>query len=169
MVDIPRPSHHKDHSPIRTLTGTRPAMRIHLDYGKTGLDVDLPDDRVVGPLAIRPAAPLTDPVGGIAAALEAPIGSLPLRKIARGRKNACILVCDITRPVPNRLILPPMLRILEEQGIAQRDITILVATGLHRPNEGAELEELVGPGIARNYRCENHHGKVTDAHDYLGT
>src|SRR5438477_1801989 len=144
-------------------------MRIHLDYGKTGLDVELPEDRLVGPLAIRPALPLADPVAAIARALAAPTGSRPLAEIARGRKNACILICDITRPVPNRLILPPMLRILEEQGIARRDITILVATGLHRPNEGAELDELVGPDITCNYRCENHHGKVREEHDFLGT
>ena len=50
--------------------------------------------------------------------------------------------------MPNRLILPPLLRTLEEQGIARQDILILIATGLHRPNEGAELDELVGPEIA---------------------
>src|SRR5438876_11523111 len=123
-------------------------MRIHLDYGKTGLDVDLPDDRIVGPLAIRPAVPLADPEAAIARVLARPTGSRPLAEIARGRKNACILVCDITRPVPNRLILPPLLRILEQEGVARKDILILVATGLHRPNEGKELEELVGPEIA---------------------
>jgi len=144
-------------------------MRIQLDYGKTGLEVNLPDDRVVGPLALRPAAPLADPAAAIARAIQQPIGSLPLAEIARGRKNACILVCDITRPVPNQLILPPLLRILEAQGMERRDITILVATGLHRPNEGAEMEELVGSEIARNYRCENHHGKVQEEHDFLGT
>ncbi len=144
-------------------------MRIHLDYGKTGLDVDLPDDRLVGPLAIRPATPLAEPEQAIAAVLESPTGMPPLRQIARGRKNACILVCDITRPVPNRLILPPMLRILEEQGIARKDITILIATGLHRPNEGAEAEELLGAEVARAYRVENHHGKELAEHDYLGT
>jgi len=144
-------------------------MRIHLDYGKTGLDVDLPDDRLVGPLAIRPAAPLAEPEKAIAGALASPIGSPPLREIARGRKNACILVCDITRPVPNRLILPPMLRTLEEAGIARKDILILIATGLHRPNEGDELVELVGPDVAANYRVENHHGKVREEHDFLGT
>jgi len=143
-------------------------MRITLDYGRTGLPVDLPDDRVVGPLAIRPAAPLPDPDQAIAAALAHPIGSPPLAEVARGRKNACILICDITRPVPNRLILPPLLRTLEEQGIARRDILILVATGLHRPNEGAELVELLGPDIAANYRVENHHGKVLAEHDFLG-
>ena len=144
-------------------------MRITLDYGRTGLEIDLPDDRIVGPLAMQPTLPLADPGAAIAAALAQPIGSPPLAQIARGRKNACILVCDITRPVPNKLILPPLLRILEEQGIARRDTLILNATGLHRPNEGAELEEMLGADIARDYRVENHHGKVLDEHDFLGT
>jgi nickel-dependent lactate racemase len=144
-------------------------MRIHLDYGKSGLDVDLPDDRVVGPLTLRPAPPLADPVTAIEQALASPTGSPPLAEIARGRKNACILICDITRPVPNRLILPPLLRTLEQQGIARKDILVLVATGLHRPNEGEELVELVGPEVASNYRVENHHGKDREEHDFLGT
>lgn len=143
-------------------------MRITLDYGRTGLEVELPDERLVGPLALRPAPPLADPAGALTQALARPVGTPPLAELARGRANACILVCDITRPVPNRLILPPVLRILEEQGIARRDILILIATGLHRPNEGAELEELLGPGIVANYRVENHHGKVLEEHDYLG-
>jgi lactate racemase len=143
-------------------------MRIHLDYGRTGLDVDLPEDRIVGPLAIRPAAPIADQEAAVAEALRRPIGGRPLAEIARGRKNACILICDITRPVPNRLLLPPILRTLEEERIARSDILILIATGLHRPNEGAELVELVGPEIAASYRIENHHGKVREEHDFLG-
>jgi nickel-dependent lactate racemase len=143
-------------------------MRIHLDYGRTGLDVELPDDRVVGPLDIRPAPPLADPQRAIADAIDHPIGSRPLAELARGRRNACILVCDITRPVPNALLLPPILRKLEAEGIARKDILILIATGLHRPNEGAELVELVGPDIAANYRIENHHGKDLAEHDDLG-
>jgi nickel-dependent lactate racemase len=143
-------------------------MQITLDYGRTGLPVELPDERVVGPLAIRPAPPIADPAAAIADALAHPIGSRPLAELARGRRNACILVCDITRPVPNALILPPVLRILETQGIARHDILILVATGLHRPNEGAELEEMLGLEVARNYRVENHHGKVLEEHEYLG-
>jgi nickel-dependent lactate racemase len=144
-------------------------MRIQLDYGRTGLMVDLPDDRVVGPLAIRPSPPLADPEAALAAVLAHPIGTPPLADLARGKRTACIVVCDITRPVPNRLLLPPMLRILEQAGIPRTGITILVATGLHRPNEGAELEELVGPEVANTYRCENHHGKVREEHTYLGT
>jgi nickel-dependent lactate racemase len=143
-------------------------MRITLDYGRTGLNVELPDDRIVGPLAIRPVAPLADPEKAVAEALARPIGTSPLAELARGRRNACILVCDITRPVPNRVLLPPVLKTLEEQGIARRDISILIATGLHRPNEGAELEEMLGPEIVRNYRVDNHHGKILEEHDYLG-
>ncbi len=143
-------------------------MRITLDYGRTGLEVDLPDDRVIGPLALRPAVPLADPDAAVADALANPIGTPPLAQVARGRKNACILVCDITRPVPNRVLLPPLLKTLEEQGIARRDIVILVATGLHRPNEGAELDEMLGSAIAANYRVKNHHGKELAEHDYLG-
>ncbi|MFO0880932.1 MAG: nickel-dependent lactate racemase [Gemmataceae bacterium] len=144
-------------------------MRITLDYGRSGLEVNLPDDRVVGPLAIRPAAPLANPEAAILQTLQNPIGSKPLAELARGRKNACIVICDITRPVPNKLLLPPMLRILHEQGMKREDITILIATGLHRPNEGEELVELVGEEIAKNYRCVNHHGKVREEHDFLGT
>jgi len=143
-------------------------MRVTLDYGRTGLDVELPDERVIGPLAIRPSPPLADPEQAVAKALAEPIGCPPLAEVARGRRNACILICDITRPVPNKVILPPLLRTLEEQGIARADILILVATGLHRPNEGAELIEMLGPEIARNYRVENHHGKELSEHDYLG-
>ena len=143
-------------------------MRITLDYGRTGLDVELPDERVVGPLAIRPAPPLPDPAAAVAEALAHPTGTPPLGELARGRRNACILVCDVTRPVPNRLILPPILKTVEEQGIPRRDILILIATGLHRPNEGAELEEMVGPEVVAHYRVENHHGKVLQEHDFLG-
>src|SRR5262249_11034244 len=125
-------------------------------------------DGAVGPVAIRPAAPLSEPEAAAARVLANPIGTPPLAELARGRKNACILVCDITRPVPNRILLPPILRTLEEQVIARKDILILNATGLHRPNEGAELEEMLGADIVRNYRVENHHGKVLEEHDYLG-
>ena len=148
-------------------------MKFTLDYGKTGLEVtfpeEWPDKRIVGPLAIHPAPPLPDPESVLLNALENPIGTPSLREIAKGRKNACVLVCDITRPVPNSLILPPLLKILEESGIPRGKILILIATGMHRPNEGAELEELVGTFVYQNYRIENHHGTVIEEQTYLGT
>ena len=145
-------------------------MNVTLDYGRTGLAVTLPDDRMIAPpLAIRPTEPLADQVAAIEAAIANPIGSRPLAEIARGKKSACIVICDITRPVPNKLILPPLLRTLEAAGVPRDAITILIATGLHRPNEGEELVELVGEEIAKTYRCVNHFGKDRDSHDFLGT
>ncbi|NBR07124.1 MAG: nickel-dependent lactate racemase [Planctomycetes bacterium] len=144
-------------------------MRIKMDYGKTGLMVDLPADKVIGPLEIKSANPLDDQSKAISDALANPIGSRPLAEIAKGKKTACILICDITRPVPNKVILPQILKTIEDAGVPRGGITILIATGLHRPNEGEELIELVGEEIAKNYRVENHHGKESSEHDYLGT
>ncbi len=143
-------------------------MRFRLEYGRTGLEVDLPEAPLVRCLAYKDAAPIADPVAAVAAALTHPIGSPALSQIAHGRKSACVLICDITRPVPNRLILTPLLSTLEAAGIDRQNITILVATGLHRPNLGDELIEMVGEEIARNYRIENHYGKELSQHTYLG-
>ena len=93
---------------------------VTLDYGRSGLDVELPAERVVGPLAIRDVPPLPDPEAAVAAALENPIGTPALRADRQGRKDACILICDITRPVPNQTILRPMLEVLGQAGIRAR-------------------------------------------------
>ncbi len=143
-------------------------MRVSLEYGRTGLPVELPDDRVVYHLGYAASQPLDDPAEEIRRVLEAPEGSPPLAELARGRRDACVVISDITRPVPNSLILPRILDTLQSNGIARERILILVATGLHRPNWGAELEEMVGPEIAARYRIENHYGTRLDEHAYLG-
>jgi nickel-dependent lactate racemase len=142
-------------------------MRVKLDYGRTGLWVNLPE-HCQGPLQIRQAQPLANPEQAVAKAIAHPIGTRPLAELAKGKKSACIVICDITRPVPNNILLPPILHTLEASGIARDKICILVATGLHRPNEGAELEEMVGAEIMRNYRIENHFGKGLEEHTFLG-
>jgi nickel-dependent lactate racemase len=76
--------------------------------------------------------------------------------MASGRRDACVVISDITRPVPNKVILPPLLAALEEAGIPGERITILVATGMHRPNVGEELVSMVGQEIASKYRIVNH-------------
>ena len=143
-------------------------MRVTLEYGRTGLPVTLPDANLVGPLAIRDVPPLDDPDAAIAAALSSPTGGPPLTELAAGKKTACVVICDITRPVPNERLLTPLLATLETAGVPRDGITILIATGLHRPNVGDELVELVGERIAREYHCVNHFGKRPDEHTDLG-
>ncbi len=143
-------------------------MRVTLEYGREGLDVSLPDANIVKCLGYRAAKPIPDPGSATGEVLAAPSGSAPLADLARGRKSACVVICDVTRPVPNAVLLPPILETLESAGISRQEILILVATGLHRPNLGKELEEMVGPEIARTYRIENHDGLNGQAHTYLG-
>ena len=119
-------------------------MRVRLEYGRTGLEVELPENRVTRTLAYKQAVPLADPQAELAHCLAAPNGAPPLQELAQGRKSACILICDITRPVPNHLFLRPLIERLGRGGITPDNIVILVATGLHRPNEGEELAEVVG-------------------------
>jgi nickel-dependent lactate racemase len=144
-------------------------MRVSLDYGRTGLEVEIPDANLVGPLGLRPVEPLAEPERVLAAALANPIGTPPLAELARGKRSACVVICDITRPVPNQFLLRQILPTLEQAGIPREKILILIATGLHRPNLGDELVELVGPEIAASYRVENHDGRKLDEHTLLGT
>jgi nickel-dependent lactate racemase len=143
-------------------------MRVRLEYGRTGLDVELPDERVVRSLAYKDADPLPSPHEDLRQVLASPTGTRPLAELAAGRSSACLVICDITRPVPNEMILRPVLETLEQAGIPRDQILILIATGLHRPNEGDELVEMVGRHIADHYRIENHYGQQPDQHTYLG-
>ncbi len=144
-------------------------MDISLNYGKAQLLVSLPDELDVSVIR-KPEMPLLgDPVAALETAFAKPDGGPPLADLARDAKTACILICDITRPVPNGVFLPPLLRALLAAGMDSANITILVATGLHRPNEGAELAELVGdPWVMQNFRVANHFARDDAAHVALG-
>ena len=130
--------------------------------------MELPDDRVVRSLAYKQAPPLANPQAAVRDLIRQPTGTGSLAELARGRSDACIVICDITRPVPNQLILTPLLETLQQAGIPADKITLLVATGLHRPSTAEEIVEIVGPQIAARYRIEDHHGQQLDEHSYLG-
>ena len=142
---------------------------VHLRYGQTGLEVRLPENARATVIGKRPLPKLADPHAAVRDALAHPVGARPYPEIVRGRKSACILVCDITRPVPNGLFLRPLIEGLMDAGVAAANITVLVATGLHRPNEGAELAEVIGdPWVLETVKVENHFARDADAHVDFG-
>ena len=130
-------------------------MKIEMQCGKAIITLDLPDS--VHRISTHDSGKISDPEKAVRDALTYPIGTPPLAKIAKGRKSCCIVISDVTRPVPNKTILPPILATLEENGIGRESITILIATGMHRPNLGDELESMVGKDIMDNYRIINHY------------
>jgi nickel-dependent lactate racemase len=157
-------------------------MRVEMAFGKTGLTLELPG-KLPGDLpeseggagaprwtVLEPrwAAPLKDESAAVAAALDQPVAGPSLEDLARGRGSAAISVCDITRPAPNRVTLPPVLERLERAGIARENITILIATGLHRPAPPEEIVSIVGEEISRKYRVENHFAREQMDHRHLG-
>ncbi len=144
-------------------------MNINLLYGKKELTVSLPGHINVQVINKHPMPVLADSNRAIQDAFVNPVQSPTLPDLARGKKSVCILICDITRPVPNGLILPPLVKTLQEAGIDRDNILILVATGLHRPNEDEELRELIGSDeIFSTIRIENHFARDREAHVDLG-
>ena len=150
-------------------------MNVELRYGREGLAIEIPvgaDASIIR----KPAMPVVaDAASEIARALQNPIDSLPLDQLAqqavRSQKNktACIAICDITRPVPNHLFLRPIIERLMTGGMAPQNITVLIATGLHRPNEGDELRELIGDDwVIETVKVENHFAREDVDHVDLG-
>jgi lactate racemase len=145
-------------------------QRVELNYDRGRLAVDLRAGLDLRLIRKRTMPVVPDPERAIQEALAYPLGAPPLTELARGRESACILICDITRPVPNGLFLPTLIRELLAAGLRAEAITVLVATGLHRPNEGAELEELVGSRwVLDTVKVENHFARDDAAHVDLGT
>jgi len=143
-------------------------VETRLAFGKEHLKVTVPDQFQCQVLNWKSAAPLTNPAAAIEAALDNPAAGPPLAAVMAGKKSAAISVCDITRPAPNPVVLPPLLRRLEAGGIPRESITILIATGLHRAATEAEIRQIVGPEIAATYTILNHDARQKAQHCHLG-
>lgn len=143
-------------------------MQVEFAFGKNGLRAELPPGPEWLELRVKWAESLTDPLEAIERALDDPIGCAPLAQMARGKQSAAISVCDITRPAPNRLTLPPVLKRLEQAGVPKQNTRILIATGLHRAATEAEINEILGEEIAAAYPVINHNARNRDDHQWLG-
>jgi nickel-dependent lactate racemase len=143
-------------------------MKTHFAFGRTGIEVCVPDGFDCQVVMSRTAKPLPDAAAALDAALDQPIGCDPLVKLAAGKRTAAISVCDITRPAPNSVTLPPLLKRLHEAGIAKDGIIILIATGLHREATNGELDVILGPEIAATYNVASHDARDFSAHRSLG-
>jgi len=129
-------------------------MRVDLAYGRHGTSVEVPDStEVIVPLD-GPA--LADEAGSISRALRQPMAGPPLEDLVRPGARVAVVFPDLTRPMPNRTVLPPLLTELARAGVPDDRVTLLCATGTHRQATPAEMADLVGPEVVARYAIVDH-------------
>ncbi|MCB0131600.1 MAG: nickel-dependent lactate racemase, partial [Caldilineaceae bacterium] len=128
-------------------------MNIHLQYGHDGLTVDVPGTNVTV-LSPRFVPGLPDEHAAFVQAVRTPIDAPPLRTLVNSSDRVAIVIADITRPLPSDRLLPWILTELAH--VDARNVAIIIGNGTHRACTPAEIELLVGPEIARDYRVINH-------------
>ena len=144
-------------------------MNVRFPYGKQYLEHTFDDGALVGVLTsrIEEYDPKKTAEELVEEALRAPIGSLPLCELAKGKRRVVLIASDHTRPVPSRVIVPPMLREIR-RGNPDAEITILIATGCHRETTVAELTDKFGAEIVANERIVVHDCDDRSCLTYLG-
>jgi nickel-dependent lactate racemase len=139
-------------------------VRVELAYGRRGATVEVPDSADVVLPVDAPA--LVDEAGAVGAALRRPSSGPPLRDVLReadlGSGRVAVVYPDLTRPMPNRTVLPPLLAELERCGVPDGRITLLCATGTHRQATPAEMAELIGPDLVARYSVVDHDARSPD-------
>ncbi len=135
-------------------------MKILLEYGSNGLEVDFPEARttIIEPLYVSASS---DPAITLRNAIQNPIGKAPLREIYKVGQRVGISVCDITRAQPRQLMVEALLA--EMPGVRMQDVTVFIATGTHRKNTDSEIEAMLGKEISRHCRivCHNARDKAS--------
>lgn len=139
-----------------------------IPYSKTYLEFTLPAGMRATVVESRPVPPLGDPEAAIAEALARPIGSPPLRELARPGDRVCIVFTDITRASPDHLLVPAILRELEAAGVRDEDITLLCGIGMHRPSTLEEKAAKLGAEVVARYRVIDHEPRNPQALVDLG-
>ena len=142
---------------------------MKLKYGKEEVKLILPDKNILQVLNLKEQEVLSNPEEKLKYLLKNPIGSPSLKELIFQKKaqKILIIVNDITRPTPYKIILPPLLNELDEVGVNKEDIKFIIATGIHRDNYKEELSNIFGEDIISTYKFINHNADSPDLH-YLG-
>lgn len=133
-------------------------MRCSLPYANEEIHFSIPDEHALGILEPTSADPCADVSRSARVSIEKPIAGPSLREILRTKHpgSVVIIVNDLTRSTPTQKLLPPILTVLEEEKIFPEQITIVIATGTHRPLNQYEMEQVVGREVKERYAVVNH-------------
>lgn len=142
---------------------------FQLAYGRDRIEVNLSQEEVLGVLQPRGLSPLPDPEEKIRAGLGRPLESPPLRELAKAGQSVAIIASDITRVTRSEMFLPILVEELNRAGVADQDITIIFAQGIHRPHTPQEQHQLVGDSLVGRIKLLDHDARDPEANVYLGT
>jgi len=132
-------------------------MHFRLPYGHhQKVEFDVPDRNLAFYVERRKMLPVADVSQSVAEALEHPIGTGPLSRIAKKGDRVIVLVDDLTRPTPRSEILPTVLNEICSSGVRDDDVEIIVALGTHRQMTDAEMLEHLGPEPVERFTVSNH-------------
>jgi len=131
-------------------------MLVKLPYGREEIEVEIPDKNFMGTIEPRNIAGLPDVHSKIKEALRSPIGVPPLSSLVKPDFKVTIISTDISRPCPERVILPPVIEELKSACVREDNIRVLIATGMHRPMTEEELREKLGEEICEKFEVINH-------------
>jgi nickel-dependent lactate racemase len=128
-------------------------MKVHLQYGESGIDEEIPCSNVTV-IAPRFISGLPDEEAGFRAAVRNPMESEALRNLVRPGERVAIVIPDVTRPLPSARLLPWVLAELAH--VPENLITIVVGTGSHRADTAEELAAMIGPAVLSRYPVVDH-------------
>ena len=130
-------------------------MEVTFPYGKDDVTLRVPDGTLV--YESRFPQPAADAAETVLNALREPIAAAPLREalVARRPGPVVVVVSDATRPIPYARFLAELLAEIEAAGVARDEVTLLVATGMHRSSTPAEREVMYG-NAAQGFRVIDH-------------
>jgi nickel-dependent lactate racemase len=139
-----------------------------IPFSKSHLEFTLSPEMRATVAVSQPALPLEDVPAAIQDALDHPIGTPPLREIAKAGDRVCIVFTDITRASPDHQLVPALLHELELEGVRDEDITLLCGIGMHRPSTDKEKNTKLGADIAARYKVIDNEPQNPDALVDLG-
>lgn len=145
---------------------------IKLPFGKGKIDVTIPDERIAGVLVSKAHDFKADKSEEaiVKEALENPINSPRLCELVKGKNNIVMIASDHTRPVPSKVIAPAVIEEIKK-GNPDAVLTVLIATGFHRPTTQEELIDKFGKDFLDrdDVRIVVHDGFNDDDMVHLGT
>lgn len=131
-------------------------MEVQLAYGAQGLVVDLPDDGPFTVIESNFVEGIENEPGAVISALRSPVGTPRLRDMVQPDDQIAIVFSDLTRPMPNDRVLPPLLNELRRADVRREQIVLINALGTHRPQTREELVSMLGMEIVGRYQIVQH-------------